>query len=199
MKKITTIHNFPEFRQAYAYDCGASAMESVLAYFGFDVPEEKVMKIAGTAKKGTSLSGLKKVAKRFSIKFKEGKMNLEMLKKYIDEGKPAIIAIQAWGCEVVKNWKRHWAEGHYVIPVGYDSKRFYFADPFCFVRTYLSFNELDKRWHDTDGKNKFEHWGIIFYGKKAKYDINKAVHMDFDSYNNVNKSNGTYRRYKKIK
>jgi len=198
-KKLVLIHNFPEFRQAYTYDCGASAMESVLAYFGFDVREEEILKIAGTVKKGTALSGLKKVAKKFGLKFKEGKMNIALLKKYIDEGKPAIIVLQAWRCEKVTNWKKHWDEGHYVVPIGYGNKKFYFADPACFVRTYLSFDELDKRWHDTDGKKIFEHWGILFYGKKPKYSLDKAVHMDFDSYHNSGKLEWTYKRYKKIK
>lgn len=194
------IRNFPRFRQAYRHDCGAAAMQSVLAYYGFDVFEEDIMKIAGTKPlKGTPVEGLKKVAKKFSIKFKAGVLDAAALKKCINEGKPAIIALQSgWMCEHAKDWSRQWDRGHYVIPVGYDDKRFYFADPRCFVRSFLTFNELEQRWHDTDGKRVFEHWGIVFYGKKPKYNPNTAVHMGFDSFNKSKKASGTYRKYRKI-
>ncbi len=193
------INNFPRFKQAYDYDCGASAMQSVLAYYGFDVPEGKIIQLAGTKpEKGTPVEGLKKVAKKFGIKSKSGVLDASALKEYINEGKPVIIPLQSgWMCKQAVDWSRQWARGHYVIPIGYDAKRFYFADPRCFVISFLNFKELEQRWHDTDGKRKFDHWGIVFYGKKPKYNPNTAVHIGFDSFNKQI-SKGTYKKYRKI-
>lgn len=204
MKKVVQIADFPEFRQVSYYDCGATAIESVLAYFGFDVPEKEIIQISGTRpKRGTPIKGIQKIAEKFGLKFKSGEMTISELKKNIRDGKPAIIAIQSsWRCRKAKNLGRCWSRGHYVIPVGYDDKRIYFADPYCFVRTYLNFDELEERWHDSDGKNKYLHWGITFYGKKIKYSLDKAIHMDHASYipsKSKYKTHTTYKRFRIMK
>lgn len=173
------IKNFPELRQTFNYDCGANAMLSVLIYYGVDLTENEVMDIIGTNPKyGTPINGFKKVAKKFSLKYKEGEITIDHLKKCIDKGKPVIIALQAWNIKKVKNWEDEWESGHYVIAVGYDHKRIYFEDPSASVRTYLSYKELGERWHDLciTGK-KLYNWGIIFYGKKSRYNPNITIHM----------------------
>ncbi len=43
--------DFPELRQAYDYDCGATALEAILAYYGIEVREELILKCAKTTKK----------------------------------------------------------------------------------------------------------------------------------------------------
>lgn len=181
MRKVRLIENFPEFRQVYNYDCGAAAMEALLLYYGYDVPEKKIMKMAGTNRHGTRVNGLLKVAKQFGLKYKVGTLDIEDLKKSIDEGKPTILALQAWLKVDVTDWSKHWADGHYVIAIGYDNKRFYFEDPSAAIRTYLTFKELEERWHDIDAKTnkKFYHLGITFYGRKPKYKLNEAIHMDY--------------------
>ncbi|MBU4308385.1 MAG: hypothetical protein KJ566_01155, partial [Nanoarchaeota archaeon] len=56
MKKIL---KFPFSRQCYNYDCGANAMKSILDYYGIDIREEKIIKIAKTTRAGTNFIGLK--------------------------------------------------------------------------------------------------------------------------------------------
>jgi predicted double-glycine peptidase len=39
---MTELKGFPELRQASGYDCGASALQSVLAYYGIAVAGPRV-------------------------------------------------------------------------------------------------------------------------------------------------------------
>ncbi len=205
MKKMV----FPELRQNHYYDCGAIAMQGVLMYYGIDINEQTVMKIAGTNRKiGTSPAGLKKVAKKFGLKYKDGEMNLPLIKKYIKKKIPVIILIQAWkgllGIPAwkknIKDWQKEWNDGHYVVPIGFDKERIYFEDPSCFVRTYLTFSEFEDRWRDlmiiNGRKKKLVNYGIAFYGKKPVFNGNEAVHMNYDAFN---EKNYTYKDYKRFR
>ena len=192
--------NFPELRQSYNWDCGAVSIEGILAYYGIDVGESDVLHVSKSNKKiGTQVKGIKKVARKYKIKFNEKNMNTNYLKKCIDKNHPVLIAIQAWK-ENIQKWKGEWNSGHYVIVIGYDNKKFYFADPLCdTARTYLTYKELEDRWHDLDlqrNKKKLIKWVMEFYGKKPKYNLKKAVHMDYDSYNKVKH---TYKKYIKLR
>jgi ABC-type bacteriocin/lantibiotic exporter with double-glycine peptidase domain len=174
------IANFPEFIQASDYDCGAMAMQAVLAYYGFDVGERKILKIVGTTRRhGTHVKGIERAAKKFGLKFRSRKMTVDQIKKYIDRKIPVIALLQAWTRRKGIKWEKDWRDGHYVVVIGYNTKKFYFEDPATILRTYLTFSEFEKRWHDvdTDGK-KYVHHGIAIYGKKPQYDLRKSIHMD---------------------
>jgi ABC-type bacteriocin/lantibiotic exporter with double-glycine peptidase domain len=177
MKKMLA---FPDLRQFSNYDCGANAIQSVLAYYGLNVREDRIVKIAGSTRKiGTEPEGFEKVAKKFGFKCMIGQMIVSDLKKSIDKKQPVILLLQAYPNKRVLNWGKTWCTGHYAVAIGYDATKIFFEDPSSMCRTYLSYKELDARWHDKDtfGK-KFEHVGIIFAGKKPKYNPAKAVHMD---------------------
>ena len=170
---------YPFKRQIYSYDCGASCMETVLTYFGYDAREDYIMKIAGTNKNGTSTEGLIKVAKKFGLKYKACEnMTITDLKKCISRKHPCITPIQAWRNNTKKNWEDDWRYGHYVIPIAYDNKNLYFEDPASHYRTFLTYDEMERRWHDKDitGK-KLIHFGIMFYGKPERFDDDDMIHM----------------------
>ncbi|MBU1179589.1 C39 family peptidase [Patescibacteria group bacterium] len=173
------ILEFPELRQAYNYDCGASAIQSVLVYYGIDEEEDVIMKKAGTTKRaGTPIKRMIKTLNSYGLKCKAGPMTTEQVKKFIDKGHPVILDVQAWNEKKKIDWASDWADGHYVVAIGYDSKKIYFEDPATISRAFLTYKELEKRWHDkdTDGK-KYANYGIAVYGKPVKYNIKKAVHM----------------------
>lgn len=173
------ILRFPELRQAYDYDCGANALESVLSYYGFDVSEDRIIKKAKTTKDGTSIKGILKTIKKFRLKSKSGEMTINQIKEYIDKKIPVILLLQAWTEKKKVNWEKDWHDGHYVVAIGYDKSKFYFTDPSSVLRTYLTFKEFGERWHDigTDGK-KYIHFGIAVYGKKPKFNFKQKIHMD---------------------
>jgi ABC-type bacteriocin/lantibiotic exporter with double-glycine peptidase domain len=177
MKKIL---DFPSLRQVYDYDCGANAIQGVLDYYGLDVREGVIMKIAKTNKKGTTINGLKRVAKYFKIKYKEGKMTTEDLKKWIDKKIPVIIILQAWTKKKNINWEEDWSDGHYVVVIGYSKNRIYFEDPSCERRTFISHKEFEKRWHDKDSKSrKITNWGMAIYRPSKSKKIYKIFLQDF--------------------
>jgi ABC-type bacteriocin/lantibiotic exporter with double-glycine peptidase domain len=171
MKKIKY---FPELRQYYNYDCGASALQSVLIYYGYDIREDDIVKVAGTTNNGTSPDNLIKAAKHYGLKSSLCTMTVTDIKQCIDNQVPVIIPMQAWEDKKITNMGDNWDDGHYVIPVAYDKTRIYFEDPSCFNRSYLTFSELEERWHDYEEINgvrkEYINCGIKLWredGKKA--------------------------------
>lgn len=181
MKKIL---EFPTVRQTYEHDCGAAALQLVLAYYGIDDRVDSLMELTGTTKKdGTPISGILRVLKKNGLKVVSKKMTIIEVQRFIDKKVPVIMALQAWPLdwETVKerDWESYWDDGHYAVAIGYDKKNMYFADPADFSRMFIPFEELARRWHDIDSKNKkYIHHGVAVYGKKPMYSLRRAVHMD---------------------
>lgn len=168
---------FPEFRQTYKYDCGANAMQALLAFNGIDTNEEEIMREAGTDKvSGTPIEGLKKVADKEGLTYSEGSFTIDNLKTHIDKKWPTLIMLQAWGEDVV-DWSTEWDQGHYVIVIGYDNKRIHFEDPISVKRTYLTYEELEERWRGWDDNDKkIYNWGMVFTND-TNYKANDMEHM----------------------
>jgi len=174
MKMLT----FPELRQTYDYDCGAKAVQAVLAYYGIDERESPIMKLAGTRRSGTPIRGVVRALHEYGLKCRVGRMTIAGIRREIDRDRPVILVLQAWADKKVADWEKDWIDGHYVVAIGYDRKRVFFEDPSSVMRTYLSFDELTKRWHDvdTDGKRYFN-YGIVAYGRKPEFDLDRKIHM----------------------
>lgn len=139
------------------------------------------MLLAGTNRKnGTTVHGVKKVLKQYGLAVKaEDKMSIANLKSYLDKKIPVIIALQAWTLKKSIDWEKDWNNGHYAVAIGYDAKKIYFEDPSSVVRTYLTYNELEKRWHDVDARGvKYINFGLAVYGKKPGRGPRKPIHMD---------------------
>lgn len=171
---------FPNFRQSTEYDCGATAMQAVLAYYGHDVRLEAVQKAAGTNKTGTRIKGLIQAARKYGLKAEAKTMTATELQRYIDRGIPVILPVQAWPTKKIITWKNEWKYGHYVIGIGYNTQRIYFEDPSSITRTYLTYKELEERWHDQSYEGvRYEHIGIAIEGnRRGRYDPDKVIHMD---------------------
>lgn len=171
--------NLPQLRQTYYFDCGAKALQSILGYYGIEVREDKIIKIAKTDEKGTSVQAIKKVINRYGLKMKASKMNIEILKKNIDDKIPTLVLIQAWPLKQKINWKNSWIDGHWVIVIGYTKEKIIFEDPSSIYKTYLKYDELLERWHDIglDGK-KYLNFGIAVFGKKPTFNRDKIIHMN---------------------
>ncbi|MFH1451699.1 MAG: cysteine peptidase family C39 domain-containing protein [archaeon] len=174
MKKII----LPQLRQTFEYDCGAKALQTVLVYYGIEEREDKIIKYAKTSKKGTSINGILAVVKKYHLKSVSRQMSIEEVKKFIDKKVPVILVLQAWTKKKRNNWESDWADGHYVVVIGYTKNKILFEDPYSFKQTYLKYDELEKRWHDIDKNKKYFHHGIAIFGKKPKFKRNKIVHMD---------------------
>jgi len=174
------ILKLPNLLQSYDYDCGATAVQMVMAYYGIYITGKDIMEEAQTDTKGTPFSGLVRTIKKHNLKFISRKMTIDEVKKFIKRKIPVIILLQAWDDLKKNDWKNHWWDGHYVVAIGYDKNRLVFQDPASIYLTYLTFEEFQQRWHDQDSRNKkkYINRGIAVFGKKPKYDDQKMVHLD---------------------
>jgi predicted double-glycine peptidase len=163
--------DLPNLRQTFNYDCGAKAMQIVMAYYGVDVREDELISHLSCHPEGTSITNMIKVAEEygFQVEATTG-TSLSDLKKYLEEGFPVIILLQAWAEKSMTrdDWRVDEKDGHYVIAIDYKDDRIIFEDPSSFHRTWLGLDELDVRWHDVDPKThqKFDHFAMVMKGKQ---------------------------------
>jgi predicted double-glycine peptidase len=166
------ILDVPVTRQTYDYDCGAKALQTLLAYYGVDVREDLLMKKLGTSKiDGSSVEEIRTYAKSQGFRVKAHQnMSLGELKGYIDEDYPVLVLLQAWAVKKLKaeEWKTNFDDGHYVIVIGYGKDRVIFEDPSSFSRTWLTEKEFLDRWHDRNPENgkKLIHFGMVLLGRE---------------------------------
>jgi predicted double-glycine peptidase len=157
----SNILDFPELRQIYNYDCGASATQSVLAYYGYTRREDELLKKLKAVNVNIFDNGVKtkdmlKLFKLHDLKA-EVVYGLEAkdLIKYIDDGQPVIVLLQAYKKDSDKvPYATNYKAGHYVVAIGYDANRIIFEDPSSYTRTFLTFKELDERWHAVNDDNE---------------------------------------------
>jgi predicted double-glycine peptidase len=171
--------DIPDTRQTFNYDCGAKAVQTVLAYYGVDAREDKLMKQMGTTEEGTAVVEVIRALEGAGLEVEHGKMTVDRLKEAIDQKWPVILPLQAWAEDPMSiDWVTDEEDGHYVIAIGYDGDRIFFEDPSSFRRVYLSEEEFLKRWHDKDEDGIiYCKYGIVAKGK-PEYDSSKFVHMD---------------------
>ena len=172
---MAVLLDFPELRQTYNFDCGACALASVLAYYGIDVREDTVMQIARTTRGGTNIAGIVKTLRYYGLT-PRCCTSVAGIKSALDRQHAVILTLQAYKASGAP-YRRTWGDGHYVVAIGYDADRIYFEDPSSYKRTWLSFAELEDRWHDVDGRRRLRHWGCVARGT-PKYQSGDSVHMD---------------------
>lgn len=179
--------DFPDLRQFSNFDCGVTSLQQVLIYYGIEKREDELISLLSTKRTdiiehGTKLTKMVEVAKYYGLEAEILKnTNIEKIKELIDDGIPPILLIQAWRDFSVKNlnWEKDYSDGHYVVGIGYNDTCLFFEDPSSVTRTYLSFDEFEKRWHDEDddNKTKISHVAVVIKGEK-KFNSSTIIHMD---------------------
>lgn len=170
----------PMLRQSTDFTCGVSALQSVFAYFGDEYREDQLAKeLKAVPKTGTHYQEMMRLAKAkgYSVKVVKS-MTIPELKKLIDRGKPVICLIQAWAEKAI-DYSNDWEDGHYVLAIGHDDGNIFFMDPSTLCNyTYIPTDEFVKRWHDTDGKEKLVHFGLIIEKSKPKYNPTTIIKLE---------------------
>ena len=177
--KNAKVLEFPLYRQTYGWNCGTTAAHMILSFYGHDMHENKIMKMAGGSKEiGVPIEGIKKVLKNFGISFTEDfNISMDDLRKNIDKGCPTLLMIQAWTREDNPDWTNEWEQGHYTVCIGYDEDRLVFADPANINKVWLNDGALSSRWHGWDDKGKkIGHWGLLCTSK-SKYSYEEMEEM----------------------
>jgi predicted double-glycine peptidase len=156
----------PDMQQPDNYSCGLCVL-SVAHYFGlapneFQEPKDKM----GTNEvDGTYYGDIVTYANELGMDAEAKKeMTKEELKQLLDEKIPVILSMQAWGDPADYEDPAKQFNGHYIVAIGYDDDDyFYFMDPSVHCRrAYLSWDKLDKRWHENErGTENSNHLGIV--------------------------------------
>jgi predicted double-glycine peptidase len=179
----------PDVRQKTDWSCGASALQAVAGYFGVGPPEEqdfaKDMQV--DPRVGTHPHQIESAARAYGLKVHSHVgMRDEELKSYLDQGKPVLLMIQAWGDPQVftgdDTYEGVWKEGHWVVAIGYDQEGYFFEDPvLAVIRGYLSYDALSKRWRDTGPHGRhISRLGIVIWMEceDAPAYLRRAAHID---------------------
>ena len=173
--------NLPIGRQTFDFDCGAKALQLVMAYYGTDVREDELIKELEIDRYGVPVKNMIAVAEKngFQVVTERG-ASLETVKQYVDEGHPVIVLVQAWAERymTLEDWKKDNEDGHYVIVIGHDAHIIVFEDPASIRRTWMTEEEFIARWHDVDPrtKEKLDHFAMILLGKQPARKV--LEHMD---------------------
>jgi ABC-type bacteriocin/lantibiotic exporter with double-glycine peptidase domain len=163
--------NLPDVLQNEDYSCGVFVSQVLMSYWKEDWIEDELNKELNPDKEfGTSTKDIIKFFKSRGLKVTSGSMSVEQLKKYIDKDIPVIMLIQAWDFEDDNPEWLNEEYGHYVIAVGYNDKAIIIEDPAIFGRGYITYSDLEKRWHGED-ESRLDHYGIVVVGKE---------HFNFD-------------------
>lgn len=173
--------DFPEVRQATDYTCGCAALQGVLYYYGIEFREDRLAeKLHTTQAEGTKPQAIADFAKAEGFSVDMRGMTIADIKHYIDKSIPVIVDIQAWSGHRHPDYHSDYADGHYVVVIGYDDERFIFEDPSLLNRGFLLFSEFLTRWHDIDdahGDSHLSHLGIAIYGKPPRFRSSTIKHI----------------------
>lgn len=175
----TKLLDFPNSRQSFEYSCGPGAVQSVMAYYGDNFRESELIALMKTDKdEGTYLKDIVKFLhfQGYSTTLKH-KMTMNELYRFIDNGIPVIVLIQAWGEESAfrNHYRNEWNDGHFVVVIGYTEKDVLISDPALFTTGNIPVSEFMERWHDVDeGETKTYQVGVAVYGKKPFFTHNQV-------------------------
>ena len=181
VKLPSNLIRLPLTRQATNYTCGVAALQSVLAYYGeeySEIPLSKILKSNSTI--GTAYKQIARFSEKQGFRVDIHKdMKIEDLKALIDKKLPVLCLLQAWSEAQPKDYRNEWQDGHYVVAVGYDDKNIFFMDPSTLGNfAYIPETEFIDRWHDTDGKEKLTHFGMVVSRDKVGYQPDVATFME---------------------
>lgn len=143
-------------RQTTEYSCGASALQSVLHYWGKDVDEEELMQLLGTTpEEGTYPEELVRVARSlgFEAELKDH-LTLEDVQRATARGEPVIVLGQVWRSKKPgdQSFTDEWDSGHWFIALGVDEEYVYFEDPYVRMgKGFVPRQVFEDAWHNVMG------------------------------------------------
>ena len=162
-------------RQTTEYSCGASALQSVMSYWGKDVDEADLMKLLGTTpEEGTWPEELVRVAREQGLQAElKADLTLEEVERATAQGHPVIVLGQVWrrpngGETPVAD---EWDCGHWFIVLDVDKDYVYFQDPYVRMgKGFVPRETFEDAWHNVMGGDRSKpeqtHVGIFIRGDK---------------------------------
>jgi predicted double-glycine peptidase len=177
-------------RQATEYSCGASALQSVLSYWGREVEETELMKLLHTTSEaGTYPEDIVRGARAlgFEAQAREN-LTLDEVTEFTAGGNPMIALAQVWRSQSgsAPSAEEDWDNGHYIVVLGVDPDYVYFQDPYMRMsKAFVPRKMFEAHWHQVMGGDlktnpKLIHLGIFVRGNKPA-DRNAAGEVDLAS------------------
>ncbi len=174
---MTNFRLLSRARQSTEYTCGPSALQAVLRYWGKDIAEDEIARLAGTTSEvGTFPEDLARSAQAlgFKAEVREG-LTLDDVQKFTSAGHPMIALAQVWlsakgmGTRSVED---EWDSGHYIVVLGVDKDYVYFQDPYVLMsKAFMPRKLFEAHWHQAMGGDlakqpKLMHVGVFVRGRK---------------------------------
>lgn len=175
-----TLIDFPEIRQAKAYTCGVASLQAILYYYGLSYREDQLEKMLyATPEKGTNPPKIIQLCRSLGLKVTtHHNMNFDMVKSYLDQKKPILVAYQAWNPKKT-SYAQSWLNGHYSVIVGLIDENVILEDPSLIGLGYITKDDFLTRWHDKDSDgNKYIRYGMVIYGRDVAYNSNLICPID---------------------
>ena len=153
---MSKFHLLKQTRQMTEYSCGASALQSVLSYWGREIDEEALMRLIGTnAEVGTFPEDMVRGARAlgFDAELKEN-ATLDELERFTEGGHPVIALAQVWRSETdtPASAADEWDCGHYIVVLSVDADYVYFQDPYIRMgKGFVPRSVFEEHWHQIMG------------------------------------------------
>ena len=147
--------DLPNTTQVEDWTCGPSALLAICAYYGVGPAwEADVARDMRATTDGTDPVQIMRAARRYGLRVEEFRgMTTAQLVACVKRARPVIVMLQAWAGGA-PNYAKRWSDGHWVVAIGFDRDGVYFEDPSLHAsRGFLTYRELDVRWHDVEGKD----------------------------------------------
>ncbi len=173
--------DLPSGRQTFDFDCGAKALQLVMAYYGVDVREDELIQELRCNDDGVSIKNMEAVARRSGFQVaSQFHLSVEKVKEYVDRNQPVIVIVQAWAERymTLADWIQDNDDGHYVVVIGHAGNIIVFEDPSSFRKTWMTEEEFVARWHDLDTETGevIDRFGMVLSGREPT--AKKLEHMD---------------------
>ncbi len=169
----------PVVTQQSNFSCGPAATLALLRYWRPEAFEsvgeaDLYAPLETTHARGTEPEPIAALLRRNGLdaEYRHGDVTISDLERAVDEGQPPIVDLQAW-TDHPTPYRETWDAGHYVVMVGYDEERLFFADPSTMTPdgyAFLPRNELEERWHDLAGlsDDRVERMAIFVRGRSPR-------------------------------
>jgi predicted double-glycine peptidase len=193
-------HLLKQTRQSTEYSCGASALQTVLSYWGKDLDEEDLMALLHTTPEtGTYPEDIVRVAQilGFKAEVKEN-LTLDQIEEATAQGIPVIILSQAWRSrqDSAASVEDDWQNGHYIVVLAVDKDYVYFEDPYVRMgKGFMPRETFDQHWHhvmggDLEKAPKLIHLGVFIRGEKPaqpqRFEDVELAKLDFSKMGSMN-------------
>lgn len=168
--------------QETEFTCGVACVQSLLARYGMIYSQTALAHILNSQPVlGTDYQGILQFVKMLGLEsVMYENMEIEDIKRYIDDGVTPMLVLQAWKTDEIE-YRYDWKDAHYVIACGYFDKGIYVMDPYTLGNyTFITFPELIDRWHAVDkfGTRHFRSGLVVFSAySTTKYKSNEIKHM----------------------